>query len=251
MRSRLGAASTGGPGRIVESRLGWTDEQSVVGSSVRTRRPAEAWSSVRGVNVGFSEFDRVRPLGWDAALALAVAVAGFTAASGYHGRLPVVLFVLAALGTLAARRSLSVSGVGARGCGGGGGDRWAHLHARLVAVRGDRRALHGRRALRPPDGDHRRAARRCSCWRCRSCTRSTGARSAGTMSHSSRDASRRWWRRGCWATTCAPGGITSGRWRSVRRNSSVSRTRTRAAPRPRSSRGSPARCTTSSRITSA
>ena len=52
------------------------------------------------MGVGFSGFDRVRPLGWDAALALAVAVAGFTAASGYHGRLPVVLFVLAALGTL-------------------------------------------------------------------------------------------------------------------------------------------------------
>ena len=43
---------------------------------------------------------RLRPLGWDAVLALAVAVAGFTAAAGYHGRLPALLFVLAAFGTL-------------------------------------------------------------------------------------------------------------------------------------------------------
>ncbi|HZU20922.1 MAG TPA: histidine kinase [Gaiellaceae bacterium] len=42
----------------------------------------------------------VRSLAGDVALALAVAVAGFVAAANYHGTMPAVLFVLAAIGTL-------------------------------------------------------------------------------------------------------------------------------------------------------
>ena len=53
-----------------------------------------------GVNLG-STVRRLRPPGlWDAVLAIGLAVAGFTAASTYHGSLPAALFVLAAFGTL-------------------------------------------------------------------------------------------------------------------------------------------------------
>ena len=57
---------------------------------------------MRSVNLRQTARVRLRPVAWDVALAVAVAVAGFTAASTYHGRAQALalLLVLAAFGTL-------------------------------------------------------------------------------------------------------------------------------------------------------
>ncbi len=206
---------------------------------------------MRGVNLREVVPARLRPLAWDTALAVAMAIAGFTAASTHHGSAAAtgLLFVLAAFGTLplAVRRLYPVPVlavvVAVAAIAGFGYDGWwpfaaivalytvaAHCPRRTAIVADAATVLVLGAAIihlvdwSPLGWDDfavvvGRVALLLVAWLLGDNLRTRGP-------------------------TCE-------RWRSARRSSSASRRRTRAAAQPRSRHGSRARCTTSSRTTSA